>query len=298
VRGWVSWSSLVLLGVAALCAALFVRHEARAAEPLISPALLRDHGVRLVAGACVAGVVLMGGNSLFMPFFLQLGKGLGVAAAGLLLLVYSVTFTALSPFTGRLADRHSPRRISAVAMGIGAAACVGMALTAGSPGYAPVVAFLIALAVTYALFMPANSTQVLQAPPEEERGAGPALLGTLNTLGLLVGASLFKAAFAASVGTSDPALAGQTAGAAGGSASAAAGSAVEGAGSAAAAAGSAAGSAASAAAHGWWLAGFSPAYLVGAMACGVALTLCLVGSRRRRASGGEDGRRARVTAGA
>ena len=266
-RGWVSWGSLVLLAIAVVGGALFVWNESRAARPLVAPALFRDRRVLVVAAACVAGVVLMGGNSLLVPFFLQLGKGMGTAQAGVLLLVYSLTFMALSPYAGRLADRFAPRRVSAAGMLVGVAAAGLLAFTAAAPGYVLVVAYLLGLAVTYALFMPANSKQVLEAPPEEHRAAGPALLGTLNTLGLLLGASLFKTAFSASVGLRDPALLEKAAG------------------GAATAAGSATASASSAAAlatgPGWWLAGFSPAYLTGAIACGVALTLCLRWRRRQ-----------------
>ena len=266
-RGWVTWSSLALLAVAVVAAVLFVGRERRAAEPLLSPVLLRDRRVVLVAGACISGVVLMGGNSFLVPFYLELGKGMGTATAGLLLMTYSLAFMALSPFAGRLADRHSARAVSAAGMAVGAAACAFLALTADAPGYVPVVVFLLALAVTYSTFMPANSKAVLEAPPEEERGAGPALLGTLNSLGLLLGASLFKTAFAASVGRHDPTLARAMQGAGGSAGTGAAGAVV---------------------AHpdspGWWFVGFSPAYTVGAIACGVALVLCLVAMHRRRAA--------------
>jgi len=270
-RGWATWSSLVLLTAALVGAVLFVRLERRAAEPLLSPQLLRDRRVLLVAGACVSGLVLMGGNSFLMPFYLEVGKGLGTATAGLLLMTYSLAFMALSPFAGRLADRHAARAVAAVGMAAGAAACTWLALTADAPGLVPVMAFLLALAVTYSTFMPANSKEVLEAPPQQERGAGPALLGTLNSLGLLLGASLYKTAFAASVGRRDPALA-QAMGDAGG--------ATAGTGATTAAAGAAA----QADAAGWWFIGFSPAYMVGAIACGVALVLCLVSMRRRRAA--------------
>ena len=245
-RGWAHPASLVLLGFAAAAGLLFFRHESRTAHPLLAPALFRDRRVQLAAAASVAGVVLMGGNSLVMPFYLELEKGLGTAAAGALLLTYSVAFMAVSPFAGRLADRFEPRRISAAAMALGAAACVALALTSGAPGYLPVVAFLLALAVTYALFMSANSKQVMQAPAEEQRGAGPALLGTLNTLSLLLGASVFAAVFSSTGG--DKGARAAEAGATGA----------------------------------WWIPGFSSAYLAGAIACGVALALSLAGRRRGR----------------
>ena len=272
-RGWVSWPSLALLAGAVVLGALFLRRETRAAEPLIAPAVFKDRRVLLVGGICVSALLLMGGNNLLMPFYLELGKGMATAKAGLLLMMYSVTIMALSPFTGRMADRRAPRAVSAAGMAAGVAACAWFALTARAPGYLPVIGFLLALAVTFSLFLPANTKELLQAPPEEERGAGPALVGTLNALALLLGAAVFKTVFLASVGLRDPALAHPGAA----TSAPAAADAAAGVASSAGATDAAAGLAGPA----WWAAGFSPAYAAGAVACGVALALCLAGLRRR-----------------
>ncbi len=209
----------------------------------------------------------MGGNGFLMPFYLELAKGLSSAAAGLVLLVYAATFMVLSPFTGRLADRHAPWRLCATGMGVGAAACVAFALLLGSPGLAGAVVFLMVLALVYALFMAANAKQVLEAAPAEHKGAASAVFGTLYTLSLLLGVSLFETVY--SRAASGPVGAAATA----------------------AARADEAGTA-----TGWWLPGFSGAYMVGAVACALALLLCF-GVPALEEGGGAASRRSGASVG-
>ena len=237
-RGWASPLIATLFGVSLVCAVLFVVRQTRAADPLIAPALLRDRRFLLANAVCVFGLILMGGNAFLMPFFLELAKGLSTARVGLLLMTYSVAFMALSPLTGRLADRFAPWRLCAAGMALGSAGCVAYAWTLGAPGLAVAVALLLVLAVVYALFMAANAKQVLESAAVEHRGAASAVFGTFYSLSLLIGVNLFETLYS---GT-------------------------------ATAAGKAAVPAPDA---GWWVSGFSAAYLVGAGACTVALLLCL-----------------------
>jgi len=247
--GWGSAPVVALFGLSLVAAALFVVRQRRAKDPLVAGSLLRERRFLLANAITVCGLILMGGNSFLMPFYLELAKGLSSGSAGLVLLVYAATFMVLSPFTGRLADRYAPWRLCAAGMGVGAAACVAYALLLGAPGLAGAVVFLMGLAVVYALFMAANAKQVLESAPAEHKGAASAVFGTLYTLSLLLGVNLFETVY--SQATSGPVTAA----------------------AAASGAGTAAGAGAEAA-TGWWLPGFSGAYMVGAVACALALLLC------------------------
>jgi EmrB/QacA subfamily drug resistance transporter len=249
--GWGSAPVVAIFGLSVVAAALFLVRQRRAKDPLVAGSLLRERRFLLANAITVCGLILMGGNSFLMPFYLELAKGLSSATAGLVLLVYAATFMVLSPFTGRLADRYAPWRLCATGMGVGAAACVTYALLLGSPGLTAAVVFLMGLALVYALFMAANAKQVLESAPTEHKGAASAVFGTLYTLSLLLGVNLFETVY--SQATSGPVTAAASA--------------------SASAAGTAAGAGAEAA-TGWWLPGFSGAYMVGALACALALLLC------------------------
>ena len=195
-KGWTSWQALGLLALFAVCGPLFLLRQARAKSPLVPPALLKDRRFLLANSVSVAGLLLMGGNAFLLPFLLERVKGLDAERAGVVLLTYSVLFMALSPLTGRLADRFAPWHLCVAGMGVAALDCVLFALAMGAPGIWTVVAFLAGLAVAYALFMAASSKQVLGAAPADEKGAASAVYGTLYNLSLLLGVAAFEAFYA------------------------------------------------------------------------------------------------------
>ena len=178
----------------------------------------------------------MGGNAFLMPFLLELAKGLSPERAGMMLMIYSITFMALSPLTGRLADRIAPSHLCVAGMGVAAACCFVFARTMGAPGVASAVIFLVGLAIGYALFLAANAKLVLSSAPVEQKGAASAVYGTIYNLGLLVGVNIFETLYTAtgaSLKKAVPAALGA----------------------------------------GAWVPGFSHAYLFGAGACLVSLLL-------------------------
>ncbi len=195
--GWLSWHALGLLGLSALCGPLFLLRQNRVASPLVPSALLGDRRFLLANSVSVAGLLLMGGNAFLLPFLLERVKGLDAERSGLVILTYSVLFMALSPLTGRLADRFAPWHLCAAGMGVAAADCIFLALTMGALGIGMVVVFLAGLAVAYALFMAASSKQVLGSAPAEEKGAASAVYGTLYNLSLLLGVAAFETFYAA-----------------------------------------------------------------------------------------------------
>ena len=145
---------------------------------------------------------------VLLPFFLERVKGLGTARAGAVILVYSVLFMALSPLTGRLADRFAPWRLCAVGMGVAALDCLLFARFMGTPGIGVVVLFLAGLALAYASFMASSSKQVLGAAPADQKGSASAIYGTLYNLSLLVGVAVFEMFFTGAGGGTEAVPAG------------------------------------------------------------------------------------------
>ena len=195
-EGWDSLPFPALLALSAVCGLLFLSRQFKAKDPLIAPALLKNRRFLLANAITVSGLILMGGNAFLMPFFLELAKGLRAERAGMVLMIYSVTFMVLSPLAGRLADRFAPSRLCGAGMGVAAAGCLLFARTLGAPGLASVVIFLVGLALAYALFMAANAKQVLGSAPMEQKGAASAVFGTLYNLSLLIGVNVFETLYA------------------------------------------------------------------------------------------------------
>jgi len=224
----------VLSGVSGI---LFLVRQMKAENPLIAPSLLKDRRFLLANAVSVFGLILMGGNAFLLPFFLELAKGLSTERAGLVLMVYSVTFMVFSPLTGRMADRLPPWRLCMAGMGLASAGCILFARTLGAPGLTRVYVFLVGLGLSYALFMASSAKQVLGSAPMEHKGAASAVFGTLYNLSLLLGVNVFETLYAEG-------------GTAPGRAAALAPEAAR------------------------WVPGFSDAYLFGACTCVVSLLIC------------------------
>lgn len=99
--GWLDWRLYGVLALAAGCLTLFVIWELRTRDPVIpvrllaSPVIWRSN----VVVACFAAALF--GSVLYLPLYLQLGRGFGIGASGLLLLPITLSLAATSTLTGR-----------------------------------------------------------------------------------------------------------------------------------------------------------------------------------------------------
>jgi MFS family permease len=190
-----SWPTLALVGGAVVMVALFLLRESRAAHPLLPPALLRNRSVgvgailNLIVGTVMMSTLVVG------PFFLAGGLHLAPAA-----IVASICTGVVA---GRAVDRFGTRLMTTfglTAMIIGALALALLPAWWGLLGY---ITGTVLLAPGYQLFLAANNTGVLSATPAERRGVASGLLGLSRNLGLVTGASVLAALFAAASGSPD-----------------------------------------------------------------------------------------------
>lgn len=99
--GFADWRLYALLGFAIVVLVSFVAWERRIADPLVpvrllaTPVILRSNGVVM----CFAATLFA--SILYMPLYLQLGRGFGVGASGLLLLPITLATAAGAMMTGR-----------------------------------------------------------------------------------------------------------------------------------------------------------------------------------------------------
>lgn len=97
---WRSWPTLLLAAVFSLGAALFVRQERRAPEPLLPLDLLRDRTIVLANVGGMLGGGLIYALSSFVPTFAQGVLGVSATTAGVLLTVVSLGWPLASVLAG------------------------------------------------------------------------------------------------------------------------------------------------------------------------------------------------------
>lgn len=196
-----SWPTLPLLGGAVVATGLFVLREFRATHALLPLSLLTNRSIsggailNLIVGTVMMSTLVVG------PFFLAGGLHLPPAAIGATMAAGPVASIGTGLLAGRAVDRFGTSRTTSLglaAMIVGALALALLPGWWGLPGY---ITGTVLLAPGYQLFLAANNTGVLSATPAERRGLTSGLLGLSRNLGLVTGASVLAALFAAASGS-------------------------------------------------------------------------------------------------
>jgi EmrB/QacA subfamily drug resistance transporter len=103
--GWLSWQTPTMVVGAALLAALALRVESRAAEPIIPLHLFRSRTIALATAASVAVGVAMYGATVFLGQYFQISRGQSPTRSGLMTLPMILGLLVASTVTGRLISR-------------------------------------------------------------------------------------------------------------------------------------------------------------------------------------------------
>ncbi|WDH33475.1 MFS transporter [Pseudomonas chlororaphis] len=199
-RGHFGLRNAGLLLAALMAAGLFVWVEARVAAPLIRLALFRDAALSgsLAMSALVSTVMMA--TLVVGPFYLAHGLGLETFAVGLAMSL-GPCVTALSGVpAGRIADRLGVRPMILAGLGAMVLGCLMLALLPASLGIGGYLAPIVVITLGYATFQTANNTAVMSEVGAEQRGVISGLLNLSRNLGLITGASLMGALFAAATG--------------------------------------------------------------------------------------------------
>ncbi len=202
-RGSFGTLNVALLSVAAVGLALFLLVEARVTSPLIRPVMLRDPALSrgLSTNALVSTVMMA--TLVVGPFYLSRGLGLDAAMVGLVLSVGPVISAFGGVVAGRIVDRLGAGSVVTVGLAAMVAGCAALVLLPGFFGVAGYVAAIALLTPGYQLFQAANNTAVMADVSADRRGVVSGLLNLSRNLGLVTGASVMGAVFAAAVAASD-----------------------------------------------------------------------------------------------
>ena len=194
-EGWSSpkiVGSLILFVVSLL---LFLLWEKRAPDPLLALRLFRNARFDLMVIAGGFAFMVMAGNNLLLPFYLEIDKGLPPQRTGVILMLYSIAIMLIGPKAGAASDRIKPALLCTIAMGSAATACLVFAILLPQQSLWPSVIFLVWMGVSYALFLSPNSNQVMGQAPNEDKGAASGVFNMVSRLGLVLGACILETVF-------------------------------------------------------------------------------------------------------
>ena len=192
------WTAAVFAAVAVLTGTALVRHERRAAAPLLDLRAMAAAGTgAALLGALCAYLVLFGPLVLFPQFVTA--QGGSAEAAGLLLTALPAGFGLAAAVADKLLPAGWPNRRRCLLGGVLMAASAA-ALAVPAPHGVSVV-LLGLLGIGLGIYTPANNAEIMAAVPARDaaaaggmvnmtRGTGTALGVAVVTLGLHGGALL------------------------------------------------------------------------------------------------------------
>ena len=155
----------------------------------------------LVGSAFVSAVVMT--TLVVGPFYLSRALQLGAAQVGLVLSVGPLVAAFMGVPAGRMTDRFGAERVTLVglmSMAVGALVLASLPARFGIAGY---LGPIVAVTIGYALFQTANNTAVMRGSAADQRGVVAGMLNLARNLGLITGASVMGAVFAAATGAAD-----------------------------------------------------------------------------------------------
>jgi len=190
-HAWTSWSMFALLGAAVAGSAALLWWERRASDPVIPlrllamPAIMRSNAMVFCFAATLFGALL------YLPLFLQRGRGFGIGESGLLLLPITLSIAVASTTTGALIT--ATRRLTlfpVIGLALSSAAFAVLAATVGDAPTWLVLALTIAAALGLGAVMPVSQIIVQDSAGREALGSATASLAVSRSIGGAFGAGL------------------------------------------------------------------------------------------------------------
>ena len=193
----------VIAGVVTGYVALY-RWEQRAAHPVIPIALLRRPEILRADAVVVCFAATLFATVLYLPLYLQAGRGLGIGASGTLLLPITLSMVTGATLSGRLVTRTGKVTvfpISGLVLATGALVAMGASVT-----FAPTPALLGLTALAgfgLGMVMPAMQVAVQSAAGRETLGSAIGSMSLSRSIGGAIGVAIIGAIVFVSIGRRD-----------------------------------------------------------------------------------------------
>jgi MFS transporter, DHA2 family, methylenomycin A resistance protein len=179
--------------IAAASAVAFVGAERRARHPMVPLGLCRSRNVSVSLAVGFAFVVGYYGLPFVMSLYLQQERGLSSFGTGLVFVPMMVTGAVLTPFSARLAERLSARRVITAGLGVMAS---GLAVVGCAPASTPVwalAALMVLVGLAGPLVIPPITAVLLNSVPDHQTGTASGVFNTSRQVGGALAIAVFGA---------------------------------------------------------------------------------------------------------
>lgn len=178
-------TALIALGIC--LGVLFIVAERRSAHPLLKIEEVvanRDLSQALVVQFLIyCGTI---GATFLLSLYLQFIQGNTPETAGQILVLGPVVMAVFAPLAGRVADRMSPRRLSALGAASILCSVALAALITERTGVGLIIAIMVFQGLGFAMFSAPNIALIMNSVGPTERGLASALSAVMRSLGMVI----------------------------------------------------------------------------------------------------------------
>lgn len=179
----------------------FVAWERRARHPLLPLDLFLEN--RVFALSNVAALINYSATfavGFLLSLHLQYVQGLNAQAAGLVLVAQPAVMTLVSPWAGRLSDRHEARLVASAGMALTALGLGLLTTLSEATSLLAIVVCLCVLGCGFGLFSSPNTNAVMAVVERQRYGVASATLGTMRLSGQMLSMAIATLLLALFVG--------------------------------------------------------------------------------------------------
>ncbi len=197
--GWVSPIILGLFLTGIILIVLFISIELRHPNPMLDLSLFRRQLFSAATIAAYLNYVCIYMIIFLMPFYLEQGRSLSAAQAGMILTAQPIIMMIVAPISGTLSDRIGSRLLSTLGMGIMA---VGLLILSQIASATPLTMTILGLSIVglgTGVFISPNTNALLGSAPANRRGIASGVMATARNSGMVMGVGLAGALFTTSL---------------------------------------------------------------------------------------------------
>jgi len=180
------WTSTIILG-SVICSivfwVLFIFQESRVTEPLINLDYLKMREIALANIANILSNMPFAGAVVLLPFYFEIVKGMSTSHSGIMLTVMPIAIFIVGPLAGAFSDKISPNRVTIMGAIMGVVACIIISTFNPVSSIIYIIIGLLILGASVATFNPPNTKFILSESPARYRGIASGLVNTSNMLG-------------------------------------------------------------------------------------------------------------------
>jgi EmrB/QacA subfamily drug resistance transporter len=197
-HGWLSVITLASVLGALAAGVAFVRHERRAASPMLDLGLFSNGTVRGAAIAQAGTAIAMASVMFGLILHFQYAYGWSPVRAGLANLPIIVTMLVATPFSEGLAKRYGHRIACLIGAFLLAAALVGLSWGV-EHGYVAIAISMVLMTIGLRTVMTICAVALVDAMPGNRTSVGAALNDTAQEVGTSIGTAVVGTLIAALV---------------------------------------------------------------------------------------------------